>query len=918
MSDFQEATPASSSKRRRKEVIKSPGNPVDDTIFFHRTKLTTLFKINKDLTLSQRRNLDKVVFVGHVARSFPLVGKQLHTGSPFLEQWSQQEISREIDVFKHMGGFDANFIWKFNEQSGGLKMDESVSKESVQRDSTTDPIVRDDLIDHLTLVNQGVSGIISLLKCNRDTPVNCGQDDNRMGTKNGKDPMTGQKKIASENGKDRMTGQNVACENGKNRMTGQKGASEESFNETMKPTKLDFDVCSLDIYTPARSCNTGKYIFQYFKEITIMDTNASEYVFNRDGDVSAEMLTIEYPHWLLSPVIDMVALHVTLNRTEEYSSKRNWVLPPSFSGMALSLHKDALIQKRFFRDRVFNGRADECLSITLTISDGNIHWYMCIVDMKRSVILIRDTLRSEVTNKWRIELAKKVGIISAWDGDGFIHENIANTFKPIIDPIVPQQPNGGGNGVSNGQSYDSCTVTMDTLYRLLWFVGNPPSEDAEALYYGYQPDSDDSSYDIPITTTDELRNHVSSYVPIGRVIIHIEVVWVQGYKECYCRQLAVIRTSWTSENPRRRFSFCKLYKEGGCNFFSWIDGPMCNRSKQLINGLLQKSNELRDRVQQLQDENDKMKEEKGLLEIKYNNLQKAHQTRGNTTMFLLFAVVCIVLCCFCYDNGQTEFSGEERSIVPRMSMDISEVNTFIKIIHPEVQHVLFIPDKIAANFDGYLPLYCTFHSDEIDSGPKWDMKVEQIGDRIGLTEGWVDFSIQNDIKWADFLAFKLVKPNNFVFYHFDHYWTQKNQPIPPMIWSTVEPLLPIECTLQNSEGDDAFKWPVVIKRLGTKIGFADGWEDFSRENYVKANHILLFELGGPNRALRSVVGSCIQDDEELDEMEKEAIVGGFHIQASFTLVSRGRQTIPSAYWNQELMGKYDEVESARIRHGGKQ
>ncbi|CAA0822291.1 DNA topoisomerase 3-alpha [Striga hermonthica] len=87
---------------------------------------------------------------------------------------------------------------------------------------------------------------------------------------------------------------------------------------------------------------------------------------------------------------------------------------------------------------------------------------------------------------------------------------------------------------------------------------------------------------------------------------------VPGFKECYCGQLSVIRTSWTSENPGRRFSSCK---RGGCTFFSWVDGPMCNRSKQLIPGLLWKSNELRDLVQQLQDENDKMKEEKRLLEI---------------------------------------------------------------------------------------------------------------------------------------------------------------------------------------------------------------------------------------------------------------------------------------------------------------
>ena len=89
---------------------------------------------------------------------------------------------------------------------------------------------------------------------------------------------------------------------------------------------------------------------------------------------------------------------------------------------------------------------------------------------------------------------------------------------------------------------------------------------------------------------------------------------------CHCERSTVMRTSWTNNNPRRRFftcerrevmncsplcfivAICGLYivsnnfslwllllkDEMGWGFFHWIDPPLCGRSKDIIPGLLRR------------------------------------------------------------------------------------------------------------------------------------------------------------------------------------------------------------------------------------------------------------------------------------------------------------------------------------------
>ncbi|GKA93517.1 zinc finger, GRF-type containing protein [Tanacetum coccineum] len=58
-----------------------------------------------------------------------------------------------------------------------------------------------------------------------------------------------------------------------------------------------------------------------------------------------------------------------------------------------------------------------------------------------------------------------------------------------------------------------------------------------------------------------------------------------------CGSVGVIRTSWTSTNPGRRFFGCS--KRGtNCGIIDWYDPPMCDRVVQIIPGLLRRINHL--------------------------------------------------------------------------------------------------------------------------------------------------------------------------------------------------------------------------------------------------------------------------------------------------------------------------------------
>ncbi|KAL4311510.1 hypothetical protein GQ457_01G005740 [Hibiscus cannabinus] len=71
----------------------------------------------------------------------------------------------------------------------------------------------------------------------------------------------------------------------------------------------------------------------------------------------------------------------------------------------------------------------------------------------------------------------------------------------------------------------------------------------------------------------------------------LEVEQMEGTNSsplCYCGVPAALRTSWTKDNPGRRFFGCPNFQKKirNCRFFKWFDAEIPDRSKVVIVGLL--------------------------------------------------------------------------------------------------------------------------------------------------------------------------------------------------------------------------------------------------------------------------------------------------------------------------------------------
>ncbi|KAJ9535054.1 hypothetical protein OSB04_un001875 [Centaurea solstitialis] len=75
---------------------------------------------------------------------------------------------------------------------------------------------------------------------------------------------------------------------------------------------------------------------------------------------------------------------------------------------------------------------------------------------------------------------------------------------------------------------------------------------------------------------------------------------------CVCGSIGLIKTSWTSRNPGRRFYTCSNM-ERRCGFIRWFDPPMCSRSMEIISGLLNSKNQLDAKIKYLEHEARKWK-----------------------------------------------------------------------------------------------------------------------------------------------------------------------------------------------------------------------------------------------------------------------------------------------------------------------
>ncbi|XP_058775893.1 uncharacterized protein At4g04775-like [Vicia villosa] len=80
--------------------------------------------------------------------------------------------------------------------------------------------------------------------------------------------------------------------------------------------------------------------------------------------------------------------------------------------------------------------------------------------------------------------------------------------------------------------------------------------------------------------------------------------------KCWCEIESPLMTSWTYENPGRRFHGCGNYKvmgKKGCNYFEWVDDDMSNRAKDMIRYLKNKNDEVMDLMRDTQKKEDLLK-----------------------------------------------------------------------------------------------------------------------------------------------------------------------------------------------------------------------------------------------------------------------------------------------------------------------
>ncbi|KAG8369037.1 hypothetical protein BUALT_Bualt15G0108700 [Buddleja alternifolia] len=72
---------------------------------------------------------------------------------------------------------------------------------------------------------------------------------------------------------------------------------------------------------------------------------------------------------------------------------------------------------------------------------------------------------------------------------------------------------------------------------------------------------------------------------------------------CSCGTNTVMKTSWTDHNPGRPYIAYERFKQiNGCNYFVWIDPPICTRARQIIPGLLRRVNRFEEDLNRFEEE----------------------------------------------------------------------------------------------------------------------------------------------------------------------------------------------------------------------------------------------------------------------------------------------------------------------------
>ncbi|XP_020082379.1 uncharacterized protein LOC109705975 [Ananas comosus] len=98
---------------------------------------------------------------------------------------------------------------------------------------------------------------------------------------------------------------------------------------------------------------------------------------------------------------------------------------------------------------------------------------------------------------------------------------------------------------------------------------------------------------------------------------------------CHCGLPYTIKTSWTQNNPGRRFYGCPRYRmqeSNACNYFGWYDPQFTSQSISMVNGLLESNNKLREEA-----------------------AVAAKRKRWKLTVFVIYGIVSGIMWLSCYN-----------------------------------------------------------------------------------------------------------------------------------------------------------------------------------------------------------------------------------------------------------------------------
>ncbi|KAL2485827.1 GRF zinc finger containing protein [Abeliophyllum distichum] len=126
---------------------------------------------------------------------------------------------------------------------------------------------------------------------------------------------------------------------------------------------------------------------------------------------------------------------------------------------------------------------------------------------------------------------------------------------------------------------------------------------------------------------------------------------------CYCGVHCVLKTSWTDENPGRRFLGCPNFREGGgCNYFDWIDPPIPNRKKSTFLSLLRRNESSEVRLHRIENKWEFVEGEMQMLRADVDRLEVERQSLEENLRTLeqkYKLVVHVLIAVVCYSVGRS-------------------------------------------------------------------------------------------------------------------------------------------------------------------------------------------------------------------------------------------------------------------------